>query len=850
MAGIETYLKNILSAVYGKDVRQSIHDGIKQCYYDGQVGATDLEARDRAAAAEARMDTFTQLKNGSTKADAELIDIRVGIDGKKYSNAGTAVREQIRDTHTIEVTNKQPTRKNTQVWINPNERDEFCVPEIKDDEVNDVDTWSSKRIRDVVAASEITWVLGSYVTTHNTHIVTDGSKRMRTNLIPCYEGIEISFIAETAHENVAAITFYDVDEKVIDYVSNIGENGVEHTVVSPAGTKFLRMSSATTIGWSLKFSEAPVFKFIGEYARKADRFDAEVDCRIAYNHVINGVNQPVYSLNRLSATTNEDGSITIAPGGYYFVTFAWGSFGGNAYIGIKCSRDERIKVGFSINGSNTVNTVPYISSHKINGYEVMRVDKSDEHDYPYVIIRIDNREKEDTLTVYDLKIVDGEVQAPGKPYYVSTSGSSDGDGSLEDPFATVNQALLAGASNIYVMPGVYEQTINLAHAHHCNVNISAHTVDGRVVFRDPDAVIATSENSVDGYAKVHSVSTARGFGSNNIWLFQDGVPDETTLISIDERHPLQRGYKYRCEDTKISRCSASELTAALTEIESSDTYKWFLDTSTETLYFSRPAEITADNPLCGSTATSLFLNTSRDITLNVSGIESKYLVFDISRTTNSVIKDCKATNVCKGGAFLYDHALSCEFIRCEAARCFSGTNGDGFNAHSNNTGDIHSKQTTVSLIDCWSHDNNDDGYSDHERSEITIIGGLYEYNGKAGVTPSYGSHCTCYNVYSRKNYAGFYYTGTMDAAEGGEYGQMYCHNCVAENNTRGGNRCGFRVDGDHNSMILVDCRSIGNSIGYYVSDAAAGGKLIDCKAYGNETVKSGNITVVNTEVVV
>ena len=146
MAGIDTYLKNILSAVYGKDVRQSIHDGIKQCYYDGKVGATDLEARDRAEAAEARMDTFTKLEKGSTQADAELIDIRVGLDGKKYANAGTAVREQIRDTHTIEVTNKQPTRDNTQVWINPNERDEFCVPEIKDDEVNGVDTWSSAKV--------------------------------------------------------------------------------------------------------------------------------------------------------------------------------------------------------------------------------------------------------------------------------------------------------------------------------------------------------------------------------------------------------------------------------------------------------------------------------------------------------------------------------------------------------------------------------------------------------------------------------------------------------------------------------------------------------------------------------
>lgn len=40
MSSIKTYLENILSAVYGKDVRQAIHDAINQCYIDATIGIT------------------------------------------------------------------------------------------------------------------------------------------------------------------------------------------------------------------------------------------------------------------------------------------------------------------------------------------------------------------------------------------------------------------------------------------------------------------------------------------------------------------------------------------------------------------------------------------------------------------------------------------------------------------------------------------------------------------------------------------------------------------------------------------------------------------------------------------
>ncbi|MBO7691054.1 MAG: hypothetical protein J6T10_00290, partial [Methanobrevibacter sp.] len=54
----------------------------------GEANSTQLRVL------EERMDEFTNLPEGSTTGDAELADIRVGFNGKTYSNAGDSVRKQ------------------------------------------------------------------------------------------------------------------------------------------------------------------------------------------------------------------------------------------------------------------------------------------------------------------------------------------------------------------------------------------------------------------------------------------------------------------------------------------------------------------------------------------------------------------------------------------------------------------------------------------------------------------------------------------------------------------------------------------------------------------------------------
>lgn len=55
-------------------------------------------------------------------------------------------KSEIGNYSSASVSTTTPVSDNTQIWINPEDEENFSVPEIKDDTVNATDTWSSRKI--------------------------------------------------------------------------------------------------------------------------------------------------------------------------------------------------------------------------------------------------------------------------------------------------------------------------------------------------------------------------------------------------------------------------------------------------------------------------------------------------------------------------------------------------------------------------------------------------------------------------------------------------------------------------------------------------------------------------------
>lgn len=350
---------------------------------------------------------------------------------------------------------------------------------------------------------------------------------------------------------------------------------------------------------------------------------------------------------------------------------------------------------------------------------------------------------------------------------------------------------------------------------------------------------------VAGTTNVYQTPLSSFLNADRFQLFQHEVFDESTLIPDNERHPLQRGKTYRCDSTKITRVTS------LDDVKASEGYTFFYDEDAQMLYVKiKEGTTLATNPVYIPGGSGISGNDG-SVAFEMVNIECWYGSISLRFCHGGRAIDCAAKYAFGGGAWSWEAAIGVELIRCEATRAFSGSStGDGFNAHSTTAGPALAKHTVATMIDCWSHDNNDDGYSDHERCETTIIGGLFEYNVKAGLTPAFGCQDTIYNAYCRKQVNnGIALVGGATAEEGGRGSQIFVIGCICENNKTNFYVCGDKSVNDENFGKFVNCISLNGTQYGYLCGNNARVELNNCMDSGSPTAKSGNIVVNNAALV-
>lgn len=95
------------------------------------------------------MDTVVSLPDGSVAEDGEIAAAKIGPEGETYSTLQDAITQQIADYKGIVVSNNEPLEtSHVDVWLNTaeNEGETVKIPEIDDNNISEVDTWSSAKI--------------------------------------------------------------------------------------------------------------------------------------------------------------------------------------------------------------------------------------------------------------------------------------------------------------------------------------------------------------------------------------------------------------------------------------------------------------------------------------------------------------------------------------------------------------------------------------------------------------------------------------------------------------------------------------------------------------------------------
>lgn len=495
-------------------------------------------------------------------------------------------------------------------------------------------------------------------------------------------------------------------------------------------------------------------------------FNSELDFIRRTISVLKTVPTNLSILTRVQNTTREylatfeGNSITIDASGYAFMTLPVAK-AKDVYLTLsQVNHPDRLSFRIKNVSTGVTGKLPFESSVVDDIYYLDFNDYLSQSTTPATDefeIRLDNRNKTDQLVISQFLIgrgglPTGNTTTTDKTVYVDTKGA----------YKTIQSAIDSGATNIFVKPGIYKESISvggrdaltISSMPESDYNITSKPDTQGVVIDMTTTLELISDDTIFSMAETVQVGSRleKTFISKSLPLVISGRSD---------------GYNVTLwEDTGDIKTS-KRLVPVATQTECKSTQGTFTFDGTKIWV----------NPFEGTVSGKTF-----KLLDDISDVAS---FTDVANLTLSGLKFIGGY----GNAIRMNKVIKFDFVRVEASRSALGngfscdnSNGtftsctanqnrnDGFNFHS--FGDTH-------LIDCEGHYNLDDGNSHHDGTTGTIVRGEWSHNSKGGCSPTYGSIIHIDSVYSHDNAFGIY----LDTLPENPLRTVRHTNCVLKNNT-------------------------------------------------------------------
>lgn len=434
--------------------------------------------------------------------------------------------------------------------------------------------------------------------------------------------------------------------------------------------------------------------------------------------------------------------------------------------------------------------------------------------------------------MYDMIVAlqDNESTAVGVVYVDCNSSEDDEDGTLTKPYKTIAKAVAQNPTGIILRGGTYTEALDLSKVGG-TFHISA--ANGEKVIFDGSATIS-GLSAVSGQTNIYSApfsATLKNYSHNG---GRRVIYEETDSGQIDasDRHPRQRGLSYRQPITELNEIAASSEYSSNSlndnlALLATMTCGFFIQNGT--IYIKKVSAQSAVKYV----SKVMFTSPKADCDLNMVGISFVYPSAGVTFSCRKVTRQHCSLMATQGNGWMDESAETITWYD-ESALCGI----DGINGHYGNT-DVDKRVAAQNCVYMfpWCHDNHDDGLSHHEMGNVTIIGGLFEYNGDNGWAGSNTCQCMCINCVAQGNgtkngidtggVQGVGFEVINNGADGRLGARNMCFNCISKRNLYG-----FTTYSSGNTAELHNCLAIDNSQYNYWTNA---GKITcyDCRTINN-----------------